>query len=74
MLMFILPTMIVLASSGQDPLDQVGIGGALDQALVQGVTVTHPRGLQKQLAVPGGLTAVAIEAIAQQLHAVFQQA
>ena len=34
-----LPTLLVIASSGQDPLDQVGIGGAIDQALAQGVTV-----------------------------------
>jgi subtilisin family serine protease len=34
-----LPTMIVIASSGQDPQDQVGIGGAIDQALAQGVPV-----------------------------------
>ena len=34
-----LPTLLVIASSGQDPQDQVGIGGAIDQALAQGVTV-----------------------------------
>jgi hypothetical protein len=34
-----LPTLIVIASSGMDPQDQVGIGGAIDQALAQGVTV-----------------------------------
>lgn len=34
-----LPTLLVIASSGMDPQDQVGIGGAIDQALVQGVTV-----------------------------------
>lgn len=39
-----LPTMIVLASSGQDPLDQVGIGGAIDQALAQGVPVVISAG------------------------------
>lgn len=34
-----LPTLIVIASSGMDPQDQVGIGGAVNQALAQGVTV-----------------------------------
>ncbi|WP_193213827.1 S8 family serine peptidase [Luteolibacter marinus] len=34
-----LPTLLVIASSGEDPLDQVDIGGAIDQALLQGVTV-----------------------------------
>lgn len=42
--------------------------------VVQGVTVTHPRGLQKQLATPGPLTPAAIEAIAQLLHASFRSA
>jgi hypothetical protein len=39
-----LPTMIVIASSGQDPQDQVDIGGALDQALAQGVPVVLSAG------------------------------
>ncbi|BCX48236.1 hypothetical protein HAHE_21440 [Haloferula helveola] len=35
----VLPTMIVIASSGEDPMDQVDIGGALQQAVNQGVPV-----------------------------------
>ncbi len=39
-----LPTLIVIASSGADPQDQVGIGGAIDQALAQGVPVVLSAG------------------------------
>ena len=48
-----LPTLIVIASSGMDPMDQVGIGGALDQALLQGVTVILSAGNNPEPAQAG---------------------
>lgn len=39
-----LPTVIVIASSGPDPMDQVGIGGALAQALAENVPVVISAG------------------------------